>query len=113
MSNRSVTVHSPEESARRLGGITVAQLIAILKAKGYPYTELSPGSKPWGRGRQVWGMTDDQIAELVEGQMRSHPRPVDPDAKERPTPSGLAAMGWDGVTRLKTIKPRAFKKAAR
>jgi hypothetical protein len=113
MGSKAVTVYSPEESAKRLGGITVPQLIAILKAKGYQFTELMPGSKPWGRGRKVWGMTDDQITELVEGQSRVHPRPVSTDEEGHAVPAGLSAMGWDGVTRLKKIKSRVSRKSAR
>jgi hypothetical protein len=112
MSTKDITVYPPEEVARRLGGISVTQLVAILKTHGYEYTQLMPGSKPWGRGRQIWGMTDDQIATLILGQRRRHPTPqeVDDTLEGRsPDSSSLKAMGWDGVDRVRKIKSRLPK----
>jgi hypothetical protein len=112
MVTKDITVHPPEEVARRLGGISVTQLVAILKAHGYEYTQLMPGSKPWGRGRQIWGMTDDQIATLVLGQRRRHPTPHEAEdalTGRPPDSSNLKAMGWDGVDRVRKIKSRPPK----
>lgn len=107
---REITVHPPAEAARRLGGISVAQLVAILKARGYEYTELMPESKPWGRGRQVWGMTDDQIAAVALGQRRRHPAPKDEQGQEKPVSPGLKAMGWDGINRISKDTSRLRRK---
>jgi hypothetical protein len=96
-----VIVHEPAEAARRLGGISVATLIEILKVRGYEWTELTPGVKPWGkggRGRKRWGLTDDQIAAVVAGQSRRHARPAPGDAPP-PKPKGTIP-GWDGKRRL-------------
>lgn len=114
---KQIAVYPPEEVARRLGGISVALLVSILKAHGYEYTQLTPGAKPWGRGRQVWGMTDEQIADLIAGQTRQHPKPENPADRSaaRPIASpGLRAMGWDGVERASrpiVPKPTRRKKA--
>jgi hypothetical protein len=106
MSARSVVVHPPTEAASRLGGISVATLIALLKANGYAYTSLSPNAKPWGRGRQLWGLTDAQIAAIAEGQARRHPSPGSGDVVPERTRAlpGLAALGHDGKSRIR--RPR-------
>lgn len=108
MSTRSITVHKPEEAAQRLGGISIAQLVAILKAKGYDYTELKPGSTPWGRGRQSWGMTDEQIAAFVAGQTRRHPRPDEEQGGTKPDgpAPGLGPLGHDGKSRIRYPRSR-------
>src|SRR5262245_45003665 len=105
----SLVVHPPDECARRLGGITVARLIALLKSGGYTYTSLAPGSKPWGRGRQAWGMTDDQIAAVIAGQSKRHPTPSAVPSVTKPE-SGLKALGWDGIDRLGLSGPPRRRK---
>lgn len=100
---KAVTVHPPDEAARRLGGISVRTLVALLKAKGYPYTELKPGATPWGRGRQLWGLTDDQIAAVVAGQARRFPGPVaaGQGTEAPPKAAPVPLPGHDGKSRLK------------
>jgi hypothetical protein len=95
-------VLAPAECARRLG-ITVPTLVALLKAGGYSYTSLRPSSSPWGRGRQHWGLTPDQLAAIVAGQSRRHPTPAE---QGRGATAGAAAdaltlRGWDGIDRLR------------
>lgn len=107
MAVKSVVVYSPEEVSKRLGGISVTQIVAILKAHGYDYTQLTPGSKPWGRGRQVWGMTDDQIAAVVRGQTKRHPPPT--EAGQGGEPGGVkpaAHPPWDRRSRLRPRRRR-------
>jgi hypothetical protein len=99
-------VYPPKEVARMLAGISVSQLVAILKAKNYPYTELTPDSKPWGRGRQCWGMTDEQIAILISGQERIHPRANDPEAKPGSTGPKFTVSEYDGKSLIRYPKPR-------
>jgi hypothetical protein len=96
-------VHTPEECAAMLGGITVKKLVKILKAGGYAYTSLMPGSTPWGRGRQVWGLTDDQLGAVLRGQAKRFPSPEEATSANRT--SGLRALGWDGVSRLRRSRP--------
>jgi hypothetical protein len=111
MPHNEPTVHPPEECARRLANISVRMLVELLKTHGYEFTNLKPGSTPWGRGRQFWGMTDDQLAALIRGQTRRHPKPAVEQAKTelariRP---GLIAMGWDGKDRIRPVRRRAKK----
>jgi hypothetical protein len=105
MNARTIAVHPPDEAAKLLGGISVGTLVALLKAKGYAYTELKPGARPWGRGRQLWGLTDDQIAAVVAGQARRFASPEAPVA--RPPAVGLAAHGHDGKSRLRRGRRKA------
>lgn len=98
-----VTVHGPDEVAKRLGGISVPSLVALLKAGGYTYTALQPGAKPWGPGRKLWGLTDEQIAAVATGQARSFklPEPAgDGAATPRPPATG-PLPGHDGKSRLR------------
>jgi hypothetical protein len=114
MSDRTMgmTVHPPEECARRLGGISVAMLIALLKDGRYGFTMLKAGHKPWGRGRQFWGMTDEQISTVIRGQERFHAAPtqvaMSPDVPSlvitRPRAINSRPTGSDGKTRLKWRK---------
>lgn len=105
MSTKMSVVHTPEEVSRRLGGISVATLISLLKAKGYPWTELKPGGTPWGRGRQTWGLTDDQIAVVIAGQSRTFAAtdaPDSPGTAELPKGDArLTSLGHDGKSRLR------------
>lgn len=98
MTTRAITVHPPDVAARRLGGISTAKLIEILKAGGYSYTSLGTGAAPWGRGRKCWGLTDDQIAAVAAGQQRTHARPEAAGAPARPA---VALPGHDGKSRLR------------
>ena len=105
----ALQVHAPEECARRLGGISVAALVKLLRAGGYSYTSLQPGARPWGRGRQCWGMTDDQLAEVVRGQAQRHRGAAEGGRSNAAAPAavaGLSALGWDGIDRLGLSRPR-------
>ena len=101
MGTKLLTVHPPSEAAAILGGISVATLIALLKAKGYPYTELKPGATPWGKGRQTWGLTDDQLATIVAGQARRHPLPTASGDGASTAPRIPGLPGHDGKSRLR------------
>jgi hypothetical protein len=102
-------VHTPQEAARRLGGISVATLVKLLRDGGYSYVSLSPGARPWGRGRKCWDMTDEQINALISGQSRRLPAPSEARqgkaAVDRTTDS-LRLHGWDGVDRLASPRKR-------
>lgn len=92
-----IIVHPPEVAAERLGGISVRTLVKLLREGGYSYTELSPGAKPWGRGRRTWGLTDRQIETIIVGQARCIPQP-EPSVQKSHMP------GWNGIRRLKMRK---------
>jgi len=95
-------VFTPEQAAEQLAGISVSTLIKLITAGGYSYTELSPGAKLWGRGRKLWGLTDQQIQAIVDGQCRKMQTPatIDPpqDNKRKP---GRVVPGHDGKQRLR------------
>ena len=89
-------VYSPEEAVEKLGLKDVRRLVALLKRTGAPYVSFSDG-RPFERNS--WGMTADQIRDLVESRTRAIRPPADaPDA----TPSvALSRFGHDGKLRLR------------
>lgn len=100
---REYQIFEPEAVARFLK-VSRETLVRLLKAYGYAYTELSPEAKPWGSGRQTWGMTRAQIILLIQGQARRHPQPSDTPKPQAPTRPGKAVTGSDGKKRVR-IKP--------
>jgi hypothetical protein len=104
----AITVHPPQEAARRLGGISVSTLVKLLRDGGYSFVSLSPGAKPWGRGRKLWGMTDEQINALIAGQNRRHPPPsgAGQGKAAKGGDTDLRVYGWDGVDRLNSPRKR-------
>jgi hypothetical protein len=61
------TVHSPQEIADRVGGISVKSLAELIRNARLETTTLgySEPSRRGGRGRRIWGMTDDQLEQLL------------------------------------------------
>lgn len=104
MSTRSEIVYEPEVAARRLGNISVSLLLAILKAnpQRYKYTSFhtDPDAKPWGRGRKAWGLSESQLAAIIDGQARTMPEARDKDQAAKPKPC-TTLPGHDGRSRLK------------
>jgi hypothetical protein len=88
MTRTAVEFYSPERAAEHLG-ISVPTLIALMKAGGYSYTSLKPGAKPWGRGRQLWGLSAPQLQAVIDGQAR-HVRASDPGTRRRRTAPGAS-----------------------
>jgi hypothetical protein len=60
-------LHSPEEIAQRLGGISVKTLSALIRDRGLETTTLGyvEPSRKGGRRRRLWGMTDAQLKALL------------------------------------------------
>jgi hypothetical protein len=89
-------VHGPSEAADRMG-LTVAGLVALIRARRYPFTELRPGGRPGDRGRNRWGLTDAQIVAILRGQERVPPDPSPPPAG----PARVSPVAPDGKSRLR------------
>jgi hypothetical protein len=106
--NSAPIVHPPEEAARRLGGISASTLVKLLREGGYAFVSLSPGAKPWGRGRKLWGMTDEQINAVIAGQSRRLPAPTGAGQGKATADraNDLRLLGWDGRDRLATTRSR-------
>ena len=97
-------VHSPEQAAQLLAGISVKTLVGLLRTGGYSYVELSPGAKPWGRGRRAWGLTDSQIAAIIAGQTRKIQTPEHEKITPKPrTKTPALFAGHDGKVRLRRV----------
>jgi hypothetical protein len=60
-------VHSPQEIANRVGGISVKTLAELIRHAGLETTTLgyAEPSRRGGRARRLWGMTDDQLERLL------------------------------------------------
>jgi hypothetical protein len=61
-------LHTPEEIAERVGGISVKSLSELIRKTGLETTTLghtSP-SRRGGRRRRLWGMTSAQLEALLE-----------------------------------------------
>ena len=70
-------VHSPEEVARRLGGVSVKTLADLIRDGGFEVTELgfAERSPRGGNRRRLWGMTDEQVDRLLAARRRPAYRP--------------------------------------
>jgi hypothetical protein len=104
---KAVEFYTPERAAGHLG-ISVPTLIALLKSGGYSYTELKPDAKPWGRGRQTWGLTAVQLQAVMDGQARRFAA-ADGGVGQGKTPPRKAVPtlpGHDGRSRLRRGKAR-------
>jgi hypothetical protein len=64
---REPRLHSPEEIAVMLGGITVKTLNDLVRDKGHETTTLgyAPPSRKGGPKRRLWAMTDEQLEALL------------------------------------------------
>jgi hypothetical protein len=60
-------IHTPEEIARRLGGISVKRLAELVRGGGFEVTDLglAQRSPKGGPRRRLWGMTDAQLNALL------------------------------------------------
>jgi hypothetical protein len=67
-SDEELIVHSPGEIAGRLGGISQKTLSALIRGRGLETTTLgyTEPSRKGGRPRRLWGMTDRQLAALLD-----------------------------------------------
>ncbi len=93
-------VLTPEEVCELLR-VTRKKLIRLLKATGGAFTELTPGAEPWGRGRQEWGMTHEQVKALLAKLARKHD---DPKAVTTPQPNARTPITASGK-KLTNIPP--------
>jgi hypothetical protein len=71
-SHGEVTIHTPEEIARRAGSITIKTLSALIRSRGLETTTLghAPPSRRGGPPRRLWGMTDAQLETLLAARKR-------------------------------------------
>lgn len=67
------SLHTPEQIAERLGGMTVKSLQELIRKCGAETTTLghAPPSRNGGPKKRIWGMTDSQLEKLLE--MRKRP----------------------------------------
>lgn len=78
---------APGVAAEQLG-LTVPNLVALIRRHRYPFTELALGGRPGDRGRNRWGLTEEQIETIVRGQQRvfAEPKPEEEWGQPRPSP---------------------------
>jgi hypothetical protein len=60
-------LHTPEEIADRLGGISLKTLSALIRGRGLETTTLgyAKPSRNGGPRRRLWGMNDSQLEALL------------------------------------------------
>ncbi len=60
-------LHTPEEIAARLGGMTIKSLAELIRKEKLETTTLRflDPSRRGGRRRRVWGMTEEQLQALL------------------------------------------------
>jgi hypothetical protein len=65
-------LHTPEEIAEQLGGISVKSLSELIRKTGLETTTLghTKPSRKGGRRRRLWGMTPAQLMALKEFRRR-------------------------------------------
>jgi hypothetical protein len=65
-------LHTPEEIAERLGGITLKTLNALIRGRGLETTTLGYAnpSRNGGPRRRLWGMNDAQLEALLAVRSR-------------------------------------------
>lgn|GEM_PF-4260765 len=93
----------PTQAATRLG-ITVPDLVAMIRRNRYRFTEVKPGGKPGDRGRNRWGLTEAQLDAIVRGQERKwvEPKPLDPaPAYNNESPDGRTRIPANRRTRMR------------
>ncbi len=66
------TIHTPEEIAERLGGISVKTLSDLIRDRGLETTPLgfADRSRKGGPRRRLWGMSDAQLEALLAVRRR-------------------------------------------
>ena len=87
----------PSEAAFRLG-LTVPGLVALIRRYRYKFTELAPGGRPGDRGRNRWGLTEEQLRGILRGQERGF---RDPEPEPAPETPRVSALSPDGKSRLR------------
>jgi hypothetical protein len=65
-------LHTPEEIAAMLGGISIKTLNDLIRDRGLESTTISyaPPSRKGGPPRRVWGMSDAQLEALMAVRRR-------------------------------------------
>ncbi len=65
-------LHSPDEIAVMLGGISVKTLSDLVRDRGLKTTTLgyAPPSRKGGPRRRIWAMTDEQLEALLAARSR-------------------------------------------
>lgn len=65
-------LHTPEEIAAMLGGISIKTLNDLIRDRGLESTTISyaPPSRKGGPRRRIWGMTDAQLEALMAVRRR-------------------------------------------
>ena len=60
-------LHTPEEIAAMLGGISIKTLNDLIRDRGLESTTIghAPPSRKGGPPRRIWGMTDAQLEALI------------------------------------------------
>jgi hypothetical protein len=73
------SLHTPEEIAVMLGGISVKTLNDLIRDRGHETTTVgyAPPSRKGGPRRRIWGMTDAQLEALLAAR-RSRGRGENP-----------------------------------
>jgi len=89
-------VLSPGESAERMN-TSPKKLAALIRRYQYEFTELVPGGKPGDRGRNRWGLTEAQLATIIQKQARGYEPVPEPAATTAPASTSESP---DGVSRL-------------
>lgn len=101
-------IYTPDEAAALLR-ISVRTLVELLRVGDYDFADFAPAAsktQPWGRGRKVWGLTQDQLDAIVVGQTRRFPKPSDAPGL---APKSAFLPGHDGISRIREVKPRRKK----
>ena len=83
-------LHTPEEIAVMLGGITVKTLNDLVRDRGLKTTTLgyAPPSRKGGPRRRIWGMTDAQLEALMAARRRRGRGEEGPVRGSEPPPEG-------------------------
>jgi hypothetical protein len=69
-------LHTPDQIAAMLGGISVKTLNDLIRDRGLETTTLgyAPPSRKGGPRRRIWAMTDTQLDALLAARRRSPKR---------------------------------------
>lgn len=94
----------PAEGAARLG-IPVPELVAMIRRHRYKFTALKSDGKPGDRGRNRWGLTEEQFSAILRGQARQFREPEPAEAATTFEPSSP-----DGRSRLRRPKHTTQRK---
>lgn len=69
---QEAALHTPEEIAAMLGGISIKTLNDLIRDRGLESTTIryAPPSRKGGPRRRIWGMTDAQLQALLAARRR-------------------------------------------